>query len=509
MNRMHFLQLGLLAPVASLMRLPAARATPGSTGGAAYHIGDAAFPIVDLHCHPSLKMYLWQEHLWARHFPSPGDNPIAMQIDTRELEHGYVKGMLGAHYLLEAASVQQWDLLRGLFPWIKHLWHPLANKIEHEDASNFTQINIMIDTLENQVYLCNHRQDLIQFVIARNFADFKRIADTPGQIAIAHAIEGGHALGRKFPISDKRKQLFQDHPSRKHAFGEAPADLSADDGEAFPYLRNLEALHDRGVCLMTIVHFFENDLAHPTEGISADEKKSIGFPWNYDPDRDNLGLKPVGIAIIKHMLKIGMIVDLTHSTPKCRREAIAIVGEVNRDRKSKGLKKRPLAFTHVGLQSIFTKYDKRPDLQNYRFYDIDQEEIEGISECDGIIGIVPENFWLVGADRKEQGNGIEPGNYRDGIEYIVETMIAINDLTINKDFSNIGIGTDFDGLADAPRDLFVPRQLGALIEAIRKKVGTLPGVTEQRANEIVLAITSGNAYRVLERGWEQNGHSHA
>jgi microsomal dipeptidase-like Zn-dependent dipeptidase len=502
MNRMHFLRLGLFAPIASLLRLPAVRATPVSIGEAAYHIGDAAFPIVDLHCHPSLKMYLWQEHLWARHFPSPGDNPIVMQIDTRELGHGYVKGMLGAHYLLEAASVKQWNLLRGLYPWIKHLWHSLANKIEHEDASNFTQINIMIDTLENQVYLCNQRQEVIQFVVARNFADFKRIADTPGQIAIAHAIEGGHALGRKFPISEKRKQLFQDHPARKHAFGVAPANVSAEDAEAFPYIRNLEALHARGVCLMTIVHFFANDLAHPTEGVSADEKKKVGFPWNYDPDRDNLGLKAVGIAVVRHMLKIGMIVDLTHSTPACRRDAFGIAREVNAERKAKGLDLRPLAFTHVGLQSIFMKYDHRPELQNYKFYDIDPEEISAISECEGIMGVVPENFWLVGADRKEQGAGIEPGNYRDGIQYIVETMVAINELTIRKDFSNIGIGTDFDGLADAPRDLFAPRQLGALIEAIHTKVRTLPGMTDQAANDIVRAITSGNAYRVLERGWE-------
>lgn len=509
MRRKQFIRLGLLAPLGGLLHLPAARgavagavgiatgevgAVAGETGVAAgggaapLHIGDVEFPIVDLHCHPSLKMYLWQEHLWGRHCPRPGSNPIAMQLDTRELGHGYVKGMLGAHYLVEAAAVQQWDLLKKLYPWIQRLWRPLTHKIEHEDASNFTQINIMIDTLENQVWLVNQRQSNIEFVIARSFTEFKAIADAPGKIAIAHAIEGGHALGRNFPISEKRKQLYLARPARQHKFA-----IQAGQPDAYPYIRNLEALHARGVCLMTIAHLFPNDLAYPCEGISADEKKNIGFAWNYDPVASNLGLTEVGKAVVRHMLEIGMVVDLTHCTPACRKDVFGIADDVNAGRKDKGLPPRPVAFTHVGLQSIFTKYDHREELKNYRFYDIDPEEIKAICRCNGIIGVIPENFWLVGADKKIQGADIEPRDYSVGIGYLIETMEAINALTDAKDFSNIGIGTDFDGLADAPNDLYVPRMLGGLINAIR----AMPGITDAQ----VRGITSGNAYRVLENGW--------
>jgi microsomal dipeptidase-like Zn-dependent dipeptidase len=346
----------------------------------------------------------------------------------------------------------------------------------------------MIDTLENQVWLVNQRQSNIEFVIARSFTEFKAIADAPGKIAIAHAIEGGHALGRKIPVSDKRTQLYRARPARQHKFA-----VPAGQPDAYPYIRNLEALHARGVCLMTIAHLFPNDLAYPCEGISADEKKNIGFAWNYDPVASNIGLTEVGKAVVRRMLEIGMVVDLTHSTPACRKDVFVIVDEVNADRQAKGLPPRPVAFTHVGLQAIFQKYDHRQELQNYRFYDIDRDEIKAICKCNGIIGVIPENFWLVGADKKIQGADIEPRDYRVGIGYIIETIRAINDLTDAKDFSNIGIGTDFDGLADAPNDLYVPRMLGGLINAI----GAIPGITDAQ----VRAITSGNAYRMLEHGW--------
>lgn len=446
------------------------------------------YRIIDLHCHPSLKMYLWNQHLWKWHLPGPGANEVQMQDDLHQLGYGNVKGLVVAHYLVEASAKKEWNLLRKLFPWINRVLHGLADKIEHEDASNFSQINSMIDILEKQVHLVNERQKYLTLVIARDYLEFLAASEKPDHIAIAHAIEGGHALGRNFTLSDKRKKQFAGHPGEQHQMITA----ETRDNPAFYYIRNLEALAARGVCMITISHIFKNDLASPVEGISEDEKHTLGMDWHYQPDCDNCDLSLIGMLVAKRMLELGVIIDLTHSTPAARRN----VFEINRciTTARKGLPPRPLAFTHVGLQSIFEKYNHVPELQAYKFYDIDEEEVLAICACNGVIGVIPENFWLTGADRKLQGReGIEPEDYRHGLCFIVETIVAINKMTKGKDFSNIAIGTDFDGFADAPADLYVPRQLADLVTAIK----TIDNITDEQ----VEMITSGNARRLLELGW--------
>ena len=82
--------------------------------------------------------------------------------------------------------------------------------------------------------------------------------------------------------------------------------------------------------------------------------------------------------------------------------------------------------------------------------------------------------------------------FKDGIAYIVETVEYINSRTPKKQYDNVSIGTDFDGFADAPRDLFKPSQLHALVDALRAK-----GISDENVEK----ITSGNALRLLRCGW--------
>jgi len=427
-------------------------------GGGKEAIND--FGIVDLHCHPSLKMYLWNKKIWRRYRPSSGTNPFPLQYTVDELSSGYVKGLLVAHYLVEAALVSGSAVLKKLFPWIKQLSPGLADKVEHGDYSNFTQINVMIDILETQIQLANKKQNKIEFVIARDYSEFEQ-ALSQSKIPIAHAIEGAHALGTKFP----------------------PAKDQADW-----YVRNVEALHARGVCLMTIGHIFKNDLTYPVEGISPDEKQKIKMCWTYAPEL-NFPLTDIGKSVAKKMLDIGMIVDLTHSTPAARQD----VFDLNKKRRAEGKRMRPLTFTHTGARGIFEKYDRQYNhdvYDNYKFYDASDEEIDWICECDGTIGIIPENFWLIGCDTNLNKHDKE--KFKNGIDYVVETVESINSKTRTKNYDNISIGTDFDGFADAPNDLYKPSQLGSLIEALRHK-----GISPDNIRK----ITSENAMRLLRYGW--------
>lgn len=492
-TRKYFLQKSLLAlaglfvrPRLSFAVLQRAVPTESLTGEPPLTFHPHA--IIDLHCHPSLKIYLLGMHMWHRHHQYPGSNLFHLQNDLHQLKGGHVRGFLATHYLLEAASEKQWDLLKLIYPFIRRYFHNIAEKIEMEDARNFDQINDMMDRLEKQLAYCNSLDCGIQFEIVRSYKEFSAALMKAGTIPVAHAIEGAHALGRNFPISSKRTQdrlLKKDHVDKQHYMN---AQLGEDPAK--PYLDNLEKLANRGVCLMSLAHFFRNDLVYPVDGISPDGKKLPGMTWQYTPDQDR-PLTHIGERVVNRMLEIGMIVDLTHSTPQARKDVFAINRKHTILRAAQGKQPRPLVFTHTGAQVIFDYYNQG-HYPYYKYYAVSDEEIVAISECDGVIGILAENFWLVGADthlKKE----FPPAQFQDGIPYILQTIKYINSMTPKKDFRNIAIGTDFDGLADAPRDLCKPRQLGDLIEAMKSDPEIGPDAVDR--------ITSGNALRLLERGW--------
>jgi microsomal dipeptidase-like Zn-dependent dipeptidase len=440
------------------------------------------FGIVDLHCHPSLKMDLWDKKIWKHSSPSPGINPVSMTYTVDELASGYVKGFLATHHLLEAALTRESGLLKKLFPLIRQWFSDLADKVEHDDFSNFTQINDIIDKFEKQIKLANQKQNKVQFVIACNFSEFEQ-ALSESKIPIAHAVEGSHALGRNFPTTRRRNQAQRETKQVKGE--ECCGNMTVPNPE--PYICNLEALKARGVCLMSLGHFFRNDLVFPIEGIAPDAKETIDMFWTYTPDQ-NFPLKEIGRIVVQKMLDIGMIVDLTHSTPAARKD----VFDLNRKRLDEGKKMRPLTFTHTGAKYIFEKYEvcSRNAYDNYKFYDVCDEEIDWICECEGTIGIIPENFWLIGCSASI--NKDEKEKYKNGIDYIVETIEYINSKTRTKKYDNISIGTDFDGFADAPKDLYKPSQLHSLIEALQRK---------KICDDYIRKITSGNALRLLRYGW--------
>ncbi|HTL08362.1 MAG TPA: membrane dipeptidase, partial [Chitinophagaceae bacterium] len=173
-------------------------------------------------------------------------------------------------------------------------------------------------------------------------------------------------------------------------------------------------------------------------------------------------------------------VDLTHTTPAARNEVFTI--------NSNRAHPRPLVFTHTGSQQVFEKYNEGHH-PNFKYYCLSDNEIFNISKCNGIIGIIPENFWLVGANTHLKQ--FDPKLFRNGIAYMIETIKDINCKTVSKDYSNIGIGTDFDGLADVPADFYKPSQGGKLIAELHKHF----------TDKQVSMMTSGNALRVLREGW--------
>jgi microsomal dipeptidase-like Zn-dependent dipeptidase len=445
--------------------------------------------IIDLHCHPSMKMWLWGKKFWNAHWSvGKGDNLFPMQENHHQFMFGNVRGIMATHYLLEAATEREWNSLRVLYPILK--WIPflgLNKKIEIETVHNSDQVLAMIALLNKQLDTVNGMQSDVQYVIVDSYEKFVAAMDDPKQIAVAHAIEGGHALGRYLPNSRKRQgDMLKSNPK---LYEQNKARLRL--GNADPHIENLHALKAKGVCMITLSHFFRNDLTSPVDGISPDAKGTPDMAWEFTPDQDR-GLSEIGRKVVTTMLKEGIIVDLTHTAPKARGEVIALNRDLNVIRAGEGKAKRPLVFTHTGAQQVYDYYDLG-HYPFYKYYAVSDEEIAAIEECGGVIGVIAENFWLVGADTHMKKE-FRPGQFKFGIPYMIQTMKYINSKTVNKQFDHIGIGTDFDGLADNPKDLYKNKQMADLILAMQRD-------PELNQKDYIAKITYLNSKRLLQYGW--------
>jgi membrane dipeptidase len=192
-------------------------------------------------------------------------------------------------------------------------------------------------------------------------------------------------------------------------------------------------------------------------------------------DRDpNKGLTMIGEQVVAHMLDIGMIVDLTHCTRTARKK----VFEINDKR---GAEKRPLVFTHVGVSGL-SDHPMNPD----------ETEINKIKECEGTIGIIFYNFYLMGKEEDDPFSPIVDFNPEPGINYIIETIDKIH--TVTGTYDNISIGSDLDGFTDPPDDLYNLARFKFLKEKLIQKYGIVSAGK----------ILGDNMLRVLKLGWGNN-----
>ena len=235
-----------------------------------------------------------------------------------------------------------------------------------------------------------------------------------GNIAVLHSVEGGHSL----------------------------------DKDA----ANVEKLFDVGVCLLTLAHFYENGIAYPVVGVP----KSMQFMGCFKQKKDlTKGLTPVGHDVVEEMVRLGMLIDLTHCTPVARQEVYTRVQT-----------RRPLVMSHVGVHHL------NPDPMSPT-----DDEITRIANTGGIIGVIFMNHWLA------------PGHHKNGMRLVVETMQHLRNVG---GIDCIGLGTDFDGFTDPPDDLKDHSRVPDLIHVMQENGFSAAEVEK---------VAGGNARRVLGDGW--------
>ncbi|MDQ1266404.1 MAG: rane dipeptidase [Bacteroidota bacterium] len=394
--------------------------------------------IIDIHSHPSLKTYLYDIDLTKRN-KSAKDfdifNSDYVQTDIPKMTEGGLNAAVVAHYLPEIGFLKYCKLIRSVRCLLEAFLKQFVEKVEKETSPEapFVQTLKILKKFEEKAAASPNA------VIPKSYQELTDALQDNKRIFI-HAVEGGHSLGRKLGTTDK-------------------------------YLENLQTLYDAGVCMLTIAHFFENDLAACLDGMPPSIINLLGCkrPTNSKP-----GLSKTGEAVVEFMLDKGMVVDLTHCTFDARKR----VYEINKKREKQGKSLRPLVFSHAGVR---TKYNNRMNPSVH--------EIQKIKECEGVIGVIFMNYWLTGRE-EEDLLGIDIFEDK-GVEYIVDTIKEIKHIAGSYD--NIAIGTDFDGFTDPPDNLQDCSKMPKLIERLNK----IEGINQDDIDK----ITYKNALRVLEKGW--------
>jgi microsomal dipeptidase-like Zn-dependent dipeptidase len=190
---------------------------------------------------------------------------------------------------------------------------------------------------------------------------------------------------------------------------------------------NLNKLYAAGFRMAGLAHFFDNDIAGSMHGV----KKG--------------GLTPLGRAVVARMERLGMVVDVAHSSHQAIAEIIAMA-------------RRPIVSSHGGVQAT-CKVNRN----------LTDDEIRGIAKTGGVIGI---GYW----DAAICSN--KPEDAAKAIAY-VRDLVGID---------HVGLGSDFDGAVTTGFDA---SQVAAITQAL---------LDRGFSDDDIRKVMGGNVLRLLIAG---------
>ena len=407
--------------------------------------------VVDLHTHSTLKSYMFNRELGGNKrrllgkFFAEGFWPFSERITFPKLEEGGVDVALSTAYILEQEWIDDIKLIKFLL-W---MFRGVRNKLV--TPTYFDATNGILDEMENQVkkYSETRAEDSRPVSMALSPSELAENMEK-GHISIVHSIEGAHSLNGE--LGAKKVE-----------------DVTAiDQFLQAEIIANLEHFHKRGVAYLTLAHFYPNHVAppvfpYPEYGSGhMNWKKALG-KWDM-----NKGLTVIGKKVVQTMLDMGIIIDISHCTPRARQQVYKMVGD----------RKHRVMASHVGAFGV------NPDP-----YNLADWEIKWMSEHGGVIGIIFMNYWLSTVD-----TGL-------GLKYIEQTIDYIRNIGGHE---VIGLGTDYDGFTDPPDEMTDISELPRLtkyLSSLRSGINT-----RKYTEEVIKDILGGNSMRLLMEGWKKESN---
>jgi membrane dipeptidase len=220
--------------------------------------------------------------------------------------------------------------------------------------------------------------------------------------------------------------------------GKISAVLAIEEGGVLDNkIERLDEFYKMGVRLITLTWNYEN---------------SLGFPRSLEPDAMNRGLKPFGLEVVKRMLEIGMIVDVSHLSDGGFWDVAKLAAERS---------KKPFIASHSNARSVHGHPRNLTD-----------EMLKALAGSGGITGV---NFF----------SNFLGGEGKGTVEQIISHIKHIHKAA---GIDAIAIGSDFDGFDD-PNEISDCSKYDLLTDALSKA-----GYSEAEVEKICWK----NAMRVIE-----------
>ena len=191
---------------------------------------------------------------------------------------------------------------------------------------------------------------------------------------------------------------------RIYGEGKVASVLGMEGGHAIENsLGALRAYFDLGARYMTLTHSGNNDWAD-----SATD----------DPRHD--GLTEFGREVIREMNRLGMLVDLSHTSPATMNDVLDVA-------------EAPVIYSHSSARALTDHLRNVPD-----------QVLRRLPENGGVVMVTFVPSFVSEANRTHQGPGDAP---RATVADVADHIEHIRDVA---GIDHVGIGSDFDGIEDTP-----------------------------------------------------------
>ena len=186
--------------------------------------------------------------------------------------------------------------------------------------------------------------------------------------------------------------------------GKVASVLGMEGGHAIENsLGALRAYYDLGARYMTLTHSGNNDWADSGTD---------------DPEHD--GLTEFGEEVVREMNRLGMMVDLSHTSPETMNDALDVA-------------EAPVIFSHSSARAVTDHLRNVPD-----------QVLRRLPDNGGVVMVTFVPAFISDAVRTFDGSGDPP---RATLADVADHIEHIRDVA---GIDHVGIGSDFDGISDTP-----------------------------------------------------------
>ena len=183
-------------------------------------------------------------------------------------------------------------------------------------------------------------------------------------------------------------------------------------------LENLKVFKDLGAIYMTLTHFGHNAL-----GDSSNPRAELG-----DVPQEHGGLSEYGRAVVLEMNRLGMLVDIAHTSKNTMMQAAA-------------LSRTPVLSTHSCIKAL---------CDNAR--NLDDEQLDLLAKIGGVVQVTAVPGFLKTGGKIET---VTVADYCDHVDYAVR-RIGLDHVGISSDFDG---GGGFSGWRDASESANITAEL--------------------------------------------------